>query len=152
MNKILLWFTGLVMVAFVFTFPTRDRRGVVDRIRLQVGAKHLVSKKTLLEVAAEEREAARKSGRKIASDAGRFDPRSGTSPLDRQNRLNRSVTYYCNEDFNRQACAQWLNYCGESCRMLVRPDTWSSMTTVRKPAARTRTQAVAANKARRPTR
>lgn len=154
-NKLLLWFTGIVLLAFVFTFPTRDRRATVDRIRMQVGAKHLVSKQTLQQVALEQRMAATKNARKPASDTSKLDPRGATTLVERQERLNKTITLYCNEDFNRQACAQWLNYCGESCRMLVKPDTWSAIM-VRKPVkavARTPAKAsrsvVAANQKRR---
>jgi hypothetical protein len=53
-QKYLLWGTGALVAAFLFTFPTRDRRETVDRIRLQVGASELVSEKTLKTIAKEQ--------------------------------------------------------------------------------------------------
>jgi hypothetical protein len=129
MNKLLLWLTGIILVAFVFTFPTRDRRGTLDSIRMKVGATNAVSKTTLKELASQK-------GRKLAS-AG--------NPMERQEKLNRSVTYYCNESFNRQACGHWLNHCGEMCRMLVSPSTWNTMTRKTQKAP---PQTVASHKAR----
>lgn len=32
----------------------------------------------------------------------------------------RAVIYFCNEDLNDWACGRYVNYCGETCRILVR--------------------------------
>lgn len=133
-QKWLLIFTVLIVAAFVFTWPTRDRRGMIDRIRLQVGAGHLVSKKTLKEIAAEERAAGRRPASAAIKLDARAQARGKNSAEDQKDRLVRSVTFYCNQEYDRTACAQWLNYCGESCKMLVRPDMWSNL------AANTRTK------------
>lgn len=138
MNKLLLYVTGIIVLAFVITFPTRDRRGIVDQIRLKVGAKDLVSKQTLRDLASEQRRKAGKKGNKFATD-------SATTLLDRQERLNKSVTFYCNQEFSRPTCTQWLTYCGESCRTLVNSQTWNTIMNPRRPASVThRSQTVAA--------
>jgi len=131
-QKWLLIFTGIVMFAFLFTFPTRDRRGIVDRIRLKVGADHLVSKKTLKEMA--EQEAKNSRGRKpvAVADTRKLDQkalaRGQNSPAQQQARMQYNVSLYCNKSFDATACSQWLNTCGESCRLLVRQDLWSKFT------------------------
>lgn len=141
-QKWLLIFTGLVMFAFLFTFPTRDRRGMVDRIRMKVGAEHLVSKRTLKEIAAEE--AKKNGGRKpVIADTRKLDQkalaRGQNSPEQQQARLQYNVSLYCNKSFDGTACAQWLNTCGESCRLLVRQDLWAKFTARRQvPPAQTR--------------
>ena len=125
-QKFLLLFTGSVMLAFLFTFPTRDRRGMVDRIRLKVGAENLVSKRTLKEIAAEQKA----TGRKPSSTA-KFDPkalaRGHNSAKDNKQRMINSVAFYCNKEYDRSACAQWLNYCGESCKLMVQKDLWTKL-------------------------
>ncbi len=128
LQKWLLIFTGVVMAAFLFTFPTRDRRGMVDRIRLKVGAENLVSKRTLKEIAAEEKAAGKV---RKPSNTSKFDPkavaRGHNTSADQQQRAIASVAFYCNKEYDRTSCAQWLNYCGESCKLLVQKDLWTKL-------------------------
>lgn len=46
LQKSLLGLTVLLVLAFVFTFPTRDRRRTIDSIRMKVGAENAVSQTT----------------------------------------------------------------------------------------------------------
>lgn len=132
-QKGLLIFTVLVMAAFLFTFPTRDRRGTIDRIRLKVGAGHLVSKETLKAMAA----ADKTQKRRPVADTKKLDQRAlargHNSPAEQKARMEYNVSFYCNKSFDATACAQWLNTCGESCRLLVSQDLWSKIN-VRRPA------------------
>lgn len=125
-QKMLLYFTGLLTLAFVFTFPTRDNRGVVDRVRLKVGAEDLVSKQTLKEIA-KENSAGKNRGPATAAMAQRRMTGKGwttVKPAAPRNHT-RSVAYYCNEKYNKASCGQALRACGTSCKSLVRKDLWA---------------------------
>lgn len=125
-QKFLLYFTGLIMLAFIFTWPTRDRRGMIDRIRLHVGAEDLVSQQTIKEIA---KEKALASGRKPAATVAmaqrRMTGKGWTTVKETPRSHTRNVAYYCNEQYNKSNCGQALRSCGESCRGLVRKDLWS---------------------------
>lgn len=139
-QKWLLIFTVLTVAAFIFTFPTRDRRGTIDRIRMKVGAEHLVSKNTLKEIQAEEVAAGKRKPGPTAKLDRKALARGKNSPAEVKARFEKYVSHYCNKDYDATACAQWLNSCGQSCRLLVRQDLWSKMTG-RKPASAMKTAA-----------
>ncbi len=124
-QKMLLYFTGLLTLAFVFTFPTRDRRGMVDRIRLQVGAEDLVSKQTLKEIAKEKAANKSRGPATAAMAQRRMTGKGWTTVKETPRNHTRSVAYYCNEKYNKTSCGQALNSCGDSCRGLVRKDLWA---------------------------
>lgn len=126
MNRALLIFTGLVMFAFLFTFPTRDRRQTLDKIRLHVGAENAVSRQTQIELAKE-----RAKGRKPASLEKVADKkayaRGGNSAAEQHQRVLSSVNFYCNQEYDRNACAQWMKYCGPSCSTMGHKESSQKM-------------------------
>ncbi len=125
-QKFLLYFTGLIMLAFIFTWPTKDRRGMIDRIRLQVGAENLVSKQTLKEIAREKAAASGRGPATVGAMAQRKMKGKGwTTVKETPRNHTRSVAYYCNEVYNKSSCGQALKSCGDSCKSLVRKDLWA---------------------------
>src|SRR5262249_54442504 len=119
--------------AFFFTWPTPDRRGQIDRIRLAVGAGDLVSKATLKEIQEEKWAAGARAP--ASADVKKLAPSRGVDPgtelkgslVQQKRQLVRNISFYCNEEFNRQACANYLTYCGESCKLMVKKDLWVAM-------------------------
>lgn len=127
-QKFLLFFTGAVVLAFVFTFPTRDRRGMVDRIRLHVGAEELVSKQTLKEIAKEKAAKTRGVATVGAMAPKKMTGKGWTTIKETPRNHTRSVAYYCNEVYNKNNCGQALKACGDDCKNLVRKDLWAKHT------------------------
>ncbi len=102
---------------------------MIDRIRMLVGAEHLVSEQTKKEIAAEE-----KAGRGLASIIKPGQKISGTKE-EKKRQLVRSIARYCNEDYNAKVCKHYLTQCGESCRTLVRKEVWNKLMSKKKTSA-----------------
>lgn len=118
MNRALLIFTGLVLLAFVFTFPTRDRRQTIDKIRMHVGAQDAISKTTLKEMAKERNKSRKPASLEKVADKKAY-ARGGNSVAEQHQRILNSVNFYCNQEYDRASCSQWLKYCGPSCNSMV---------------------------------
>lgn len=114
LQKGLLIFTGLIMLAFFFTFPTRDRRGTIDQIRLKVGAEHLVSKQTLKAIEREKNKGRAPASLQSVADKKAYS-RGHNSAAEQQQRVISSVNFYCHQEYNKAACAQWTKMCGPAC-------------------------------------
>ncbi|MGE4130109.1 MAG: hypothetical protein AB7F86_00640 [Bdellovibrionales bacterium] len=127
-QKLLLWFTGILVLVFVFTFPTKDRRGTIDRIRMKVGAKELVSERTLEQIAKEE--AAKRGKLKILRSTSENSEQALSEAILKTERalmLRTNVEQHCNKKFHRGACSQWLTSCGEACQLIVHKQTWTQL-------------------------
>jgi hypothetical protein len=126
MNRALLIFTGLVMLAFLFTFPTRDRRQTLDKIRLQVGAENAVSRQTQREMAKERARNRKPASLEKVADKRAY-ARGGNSAAEQHQRVVSSVNFYCNQEYDKNACAQWLKYCGPSCSTMGHKESTQKM-------------------------
>lgn len=86
-QKWLLGITAVLVLAFVFTFPTRDRRKTIDAIRMKVGAEDVVSKTTRREMAQAKIEARKK----LRHNSKQRQPASARGRVQAQNDVKRKV-------------------------------------------------------------